>query len=53
MGKNLAKVLGTVAVWGGVCGLCWMLNSFSLLSGWGAAGIIFVGAVITEVIWVS
>ncbi|MBU1092047.1 hypothetical protein KKA27_04270 [Patescibacteria group bacterium] len=53
MNKNLAKVLGTAAVWGGICGLCWMFNSFDILSGKGAGLMVFVGLLQSASIWHS
>ena len=49
--KDLGKVLGTFAVWGGVAFLMYMLHQFEILSGSGAGWMIFGGIFATLFIW--
>jgi len=51
--EHLKKPLGTVAVWTGVTGLCFVLGSLGILDG-GGAGLMILAAFITTIcIWAS
>ncbi len=49
--KDAGKALGTAALWGGVAGLCYLLNSFNMLDGGGAGLMIFGAFLTTTGIW--
>jgi len=49
--KDVARVLGTVVVWGAVVGLTWLFHLFGHLDGFGEACMVIVGLCCTAGIW--
>lgn len=49
--KDMGKALGTAALWAGVAGICYLLNSFNTLDGIGAGLMIFGAFLVTASIW--
>ena len=49
--KNINKIVATFAVWAGIVALSYMFNSFGILTGVGAVGLVFVGLLGTGAIW--
>ena len=50
--RYMGKAVATVAVWGGIAGLSYLFHSFGILSGDGAAWMVFGAIVATCAIWV-
>ena len=48
---TIGKALGTAAIWGGAAVMTHLFSSADILTGSGAAGLIFVAAMLTFVVW--
>ncbi|KKT41574.1 MAG: hypothetical protein UW30_C0006G0001 [Candidatus Giovannonibacteria bacterium GW2011_GWA2_44_13b] len=51
--KNGGKAVATLAVWAGIVALSYMFNSFGILDGAGAFGLVGAGLLGTGIIWNS
>ena len=51
VGCTMEKALGTLAVWGGVVGLCYVLGQLGILTGFGACLLVLGAFLLTAGIW--
>ena len=49
--KDIGRALGTLFTWAGVGALSWLFNSFGILTGDGAIGLVLVGLILSAWIW--
>lgn len=51
--QTIGKALGTGFVWAAIAGLSYLFNSFGILDGKGATGLVIAGFLLTAWIWMD